>query len=329
MAKSSVYPPAPKPMANKPAANSRPEIGLRRRIREHREAAKTSWMQLWLRPFINTMTWLTLAVTLALPGMLIVVLGQMQGLAGAQSTNYQVSVFLQTVVDDKAGQAIAQKLRNKAWVTSAQFISAQQALQEFSQASGLGDIFASLSTNPIPATILIEIVDDASQSVADLAEEISLLPEVDQVILNQEWLERIRILATIAERSVIILTILLALGVVLVMASATRLQLVHHQKEMVVMKLIGGTNTYLRRPFLYSAIWSGSIAGVLACMMMALALLALQSPFGDLAASFNTNWQLHNLSGFHVLITLMGSCTLTLVATLLTVNKQLAAIETS
>ena len=318
--------PMNKPLHSSPLSN-RPEEGLQRWVREHQEAAISSWQQLWRRPLLNMLTWLTLAVTLALPGMLIIMLGQLQDLAGQVPTNHQMSVFLQLSIEDKQGQAITQQLLDHEYVDSAQFVTANQALQEFSQASGLGDVFANLTYNPIPATILIETSHHDTITVNQLAAEIGALEGVDQVILNQEWMERIQLLVSFGERGVWILTLLLALGVILVMTNSIRLQLVHHHEEMVVMKLIGGTNAYLRRPFLYAAIWYGCIAGVLACVIMAIALVVLQNPLNALAVSFNSVWLLVNLSGFNVLLALLGSCVLTLIGTLLSVNKQLAVIE--
>ncbi len=309
------------------AQRSRPEQLGKRLLREHGEVAISSWLRLWRQPLTNLLTWLTLAIALALPGTLIIMLSQAQGLANQLHTSNQISVFLSLQASTAEGQALSQQWQVHGDIHKTTFIAANDALQQFSQASGLGDVLTSLTDNPLPATILLEPVSDDPEHIQQLVQQLRQAELVDQVLVDQLWLQRMHTLVNTSQMAILILSLMLALGVLLVMGNTIRLQLENRRAEILVIKLVGGTDAYLRRPFLYTAIWSGLLAGLMACSIMAAALAALAPPLGQLAASFSSDWQLSNLGVSEVLLTILGSCLLSCAASLLTVQRQMANIE--
>ena len=309
------------------AQRSRPEALGKRLLREHGEVALSSWMRLWRNPITNLLTWLTLAVALALPGTLIVMLNQAQGLATQLHTNNEISVFLSQQTSPEQATAITQQLQQRPDIKQATLIQATNALQEFSLASGLGDILDSLTDNPIPATIIIEPQDKDANTVSQLADQLRNQEAIEQVLIDQLWLQRLQAMVETSQRATWVLAALLSSGVLLVMGNTMRMQMESRREEILVIKLVGGTDAYLRRPFLYSAFWAGLMAGFLAIIIMSLALLLLQPAFANLATSFNSPWQLHNLGIWHWLATLIGSCCLSMLAALLTVQNQLRLIQ--
>lgn len=309
------------------AQRSRPEQLGKRLMREHLEVAISSWLRLWRQPLANILTWLTLAIALALPGTLIIMLNQAQGLASQLHTSNQISVFLSLQASTAEGQALSQQWQAHGDIEKTTFIAANDALAQFSQASGLGDILNSLTDNPLPATILLEPVSDKPEDIHNLVEQLRQAELVDQVMIDQLWLQRMHTLVSTSQMATLILSLMLAVGVLLVMGNTIRLQLESRREEILVIKLVGGTDAYLRRPFLYTAIWSGLLAGLLACVIMAAALAALAPPLSQLAASFSSDWQLTNLGPMEILLTILGSCLLACSATLLTVQRQMAKIE--
>lgn len=309
------------------AQRSRPEQLGKRLVREHDEVAVSSWLRLWRQPVTNLLTWLTLAIALALPGTLIIMLNQVQSLASQLDTSNQISVFLALQASPEEGQALSQQWQTHRDIEKTTFIPATLALEQFSQASGLGDILNSLTDNPLPPTILLQPVSDNPADIQQLVEQLRRAELVDQVMIDQLWLQRMHTLVATSQIATLILSLMLAAGVLLVMGNTIRLQLENRREEILVIKLVGGTDAYLRRPFLYMAIWSGLLSGLLACAIMAAALAALAPPLGELAASFSSDWQLSNLGITEVLLTILGSCLLASGASLLTVQRQMAKIE--
>ncbi len=313
--------------ATSQAQRSRPETLGKRLLREHAEVALSSWIRLWRTPITNLLTWLTLAIALALPGTLIIMLNQAQGLADQLHTSNQISVFLSLQTSSEQAQAVAQQLQQRTDIKQVTFIAADTAMQEFSLASGLGDILQNLTDNPIPATILVEPQLKSADAIGLLAEQLRQQASVDQVLIDQLWLQRLQAMVHTSQRATWVLATMLALGVLLVMGNTMRMQMESRREEILVIKLVGGTDAYLRRPFLYSAIWAGLMAGSLAAIIMTLALTLLQPSLTDLASSFNSTWHLHNLTIWHWLVTLFGSCGLACLSALLTVQSQLRQIQ--
>jgi len=309
------------------AQRSRPETLGKRLLREHSEVALSSWLHLWRTPLANLLTWLTLAIALALPGTLMIMLSQVQSLATQLNTNNHISVFLHLETSQTQAQNVVKQLQQHPDIKHLTFIPAAAALQEFSLASGLGNILDSLADNPIPDTILIEPQGNNVAAISQLAEHLGQHKHIDQVLIDQLWLQRLQAMIQSSQRAIWVLTVMLALGVLLVMGNTMRMQMEQRRAEILVIKLVGGTDAYLRRPFLYAAFWSGLLAGIIAATMMSIALAALQPSLTNLAISFNSQWQLHNLQVWHVLLTLAGSCSLAILAALLTVQSQLRKIE--
>ena len=309
------------------AQRSRPETLGKRLLREHSEVALSSWLHLWRTPLANLLTWLTLAIALALPGTLMIMLSQVQNLATQLNTNNHISVFLSLGASQTQAQDVVNQLQQRTDIKHLTFIPATAALQAFSLASGLGNILDSLTDNPIPATILVEPQGNDANAISQLAEQLGRHKHIDQVLIDQLWLQRVQAMVQSSQRAVWVLAVMLALGVLLVMGNTMRMQMEQRRAEILVIKLVGGTDAYLRRPFLYAAFWAGLLAGMIATAMMGIALAALQPSLTNLAISFNSQWQLHNLHAWHGLLTLTGSCSLAILAALLTVQSQLHNIE--
>lgn len=309
------------------AQRSRPEKIGKRLVREHFEVALSSWSRLWLTPLSNLLIWITLAVALALPGTLMIMLGQVQNLANQLNTDNHISVFLHLDTSQTQAETLANQLQRRGDIKNITFIPAAAALTEFSLASGLGNILESLTENPIPATILVEPQENKPETIALLAEQLSGIKQVDQVLIDQLWLQRLQALVQSTQRGIWVLAVMLILGVLLVMGNTMRMQIEKRREEILVIKLVGGTDAYLRRPFLYTALWTGLFAGLLASGMMGIALGALQPSLTNLAISFSSQWQLHNLQLWHIFLTLIGSSCLAMLAALLTVQRQLRQME--
>jgi cell division transport system permease protein len=141
------------------------------------------------------------------------------------------------------------------------------------------------------------------------------------------WLDRLQALLETSQRFTYSLAILLALGVLLVVGNTVRLQIESRKQEILVIKLVGGTDAYLRRPFLYAGFWAGLFAALIAGVILQLGTSYLQPSFLLLAQSYQSDWQLEGLSWLGGLILVITSCGLSVLGASLTVGRQLRLIE--
>ena len=311
------------------ASRTKPESAGKRLLREHKEVALQSWRRLWLSPLANLLTWLTLAIALTLPASLLLLLSQAQHLGPQLNQEHQVSVFLVPNATLKQGQLLSQELLAWPDIAKVTYISADQALGNFKTSSGLADILDSLTDNPLPATLLIapENTAQTPPAVAQLTQQLRQLTLVDQVLVDMAWLDRLQAILATSQRVTYSLAFLLALGVLLVVGNTVRLQIESRKQEILVIKLVGGTDAYLRRPFLYAGFWAGLFAAVLAWLIIQLGVSYLHDPLRQLAQSYQSQWQLQGLGWVGSLVLLATSCGLSLLGASLTVGRQLRLIE--
>ena len=141
---------------------------------------------------------------------------------------------------------------------------------EFQRYSGLGNVLTHLDKNPLPTVLVIQPSESINEpeQLAALQMEIQAQPVVDHVQLDMDWLRRLHELLTLGERVVAALAVLLALGVLLIVGNTLRLAIENRREEIVVIKLVGGTDGFVRRPFLYTGFWYGIGGGVIAILLL-------------------------------------------------------------
>jgi cell division transport system permease protein len=153
------------------------------------------------------------------------------------------------------------------------------------------------------------------------------LPQIDQAVLDLEWVQRLYSMMALGKRLVIALAALLALGVLLVVGNTIRLAIESRRDEIVIVKLVGGTNAFVRRPFLYTGLWYGLGGGILAWLIIGFGLFWLSSPVAELAGLYRSQFELQGLGiGDSLMMWLCGGL-LGLAGAWLAVSRHLGAIE--
>jgi len=284
---------------------------LRDRLRSwfdhHRSTAFISWHRLLAEPLQTLMTSLVIAIALALPASLYVAIENLQQISGGIDTSARISLFLQPSTREAAIQPLREQLLTMPEIASVTYISRQQALDEFRVLSGLGDVLEALDDNPLPPVLLLQPTESLHRNFStanQLVEALQQLPQVDDVRLDMKWLQRLSGILEIGRRLAAGLGIALGLGVLLVVGNTISLAIENRHDEIVVVKLVGGTNAYVRRPFLYSGCWYGACGGLLAWTMIWVGVKWLSGSAGVLAALYQSNFLLRGLgsSGFFWLI---------------------------
>jgi len=244
------------------------------------------------RPWATALTVGVMAVALALPLGLWLVLGNVERFAGNVQQARAISVFLKPAIDVAHAQAVAQTLRGRGDIDKVELRTPQQGLEEL-RASGLGDAISALSSddgegNPLPSLLVITPKGDE----ALLASSLQQLPEADLVQHDAVWRQRLDGWLRFGGRVALVLAGLLGLGALLVVGNTVRLDIQSRREEIGVQQLLGATDGFIRRPFLYLGAWYGLAAGAFAIGLLTLAAIALRAPLAELASSYGSRFML-------------------------------------
>jgi cell division transport system permease protein len=275
------------------------------------------------------MTAMVIGIALALPAGLYLLLANLDRLSGSWEGQASLSVFLKDQVRGDAATALANQLRAWPEVAEVTLITPEQALEEFSQRSGFADALATLDENPLPAVLLVAPVLNSTDpaSAGALQEKLRQLPEIDQVQLDLQWVQRLAAILETARRAVLLISALLALAVLLVVGNTIRLEIQNRREEIVVTKLIGATNGFVRRPFLYSGIWYGVLGAATAWLVVELGFWLLEAPVHHLVGLYAGTFTLQTRPWRLLLVLQSGGIALGLLGSWLAVGRHLAAVE--
>lgn len=291
----------------------------------HRLSAADSLGRLLDSPASSLLTWLAIGIALALPAALNVALENARAVSGSWDNPARISVFLGSAVTADEAGVLRGELAARGDVAEAALVSREAALEEFAALSGFADVLASLDDNPLPHLVLVTPAEGVEPQA--LQDELSALDTVDQAVLDMAWLQRLNSLMEFGRRLVLALAGLLVVGVVLILGNTIRLAIESRRDEIVIVKLVGGSNAFVRRPFLYTGLWYGVGGGVAAALLVLLALLFLDGPVGKLAALYHSDFQLTGIGfiGSLQLVLLGGG--LGLAGAWLAVSRHLGAVE--
>jgi cell division transport system permease protein len=212
-------------------------------------------------------------------------------------------------------------------IAEVQYISADQALSEFKQLSGFGEAAAVLDKNPLPAVLVVRPNDASPEAAAALQHQLAANPAVDQVRLDLQWLKRLSAILDIVRRVTDILAALLGLAVILVVGNTIRLEIGGRRTEIEVSKLLGATDAFIRRPFLYHGAWYGFAGGLIACLLVVAAVTLVEEPVSRLAGLYGSAFALQGLGFMGALGLLAGGGLLGWTGSWLAVARHLRAIE--
>ena len=264
--------------------------------------------RLFHKPWATLLTVGVMAVALALPLGVWVVLGNVQRFAGEVQSSRQISVFLKNGVDAARANAVADPLRQRDEVGSVVVRTPDEGLQMLRAQDGLGDAIDALAStgadaNPLPyALLVVPRGDDLT-----LAESLRALPDVDLVQHDAVWRSRLDNWLRFGGRVALVLAALLGLGALLVVGNTVRLDIQSRREEIGVLQLLGASDGFIRRPFLYLGIWYGLAAGALALALLTGAWMALRAPLADLANSYGSGFTLQGVDPLQAAIVIGGA----------------------
>lgn len=281
--------------------------GLQTWLSRHTQTLMGSLGRIVQHPLATSMTMAVIALALALPLFLNVLLQNARAATANWNQAFELSVYL----DKKAGvdraEALARQLRARPDVARVRVITAAQALTEFRESSGFGKALDLLDSNPLPNALIVTPALAAStvEGTQSLKQRIAALANVEAVQLDTEWVQRLNAMLDLMRRVIWLTGALLALSVVLVVGNTIRLDILNRRAEIEVMKLVGATDGFARRPFLYSGVWYGLGGGVGAVLVVAIASALLAKPIARLVALYGSQFRLEGLR-FGAAISILG-----------------------
>lgn len=296
---------------------------------QHAQSLFSSLGRLFSTPFTSTMTIGVLAIAMALAsGFYLVVVNLQQLTSGLEASN-QISLFLRDEISEAHAKKFADNLRKNPDVQDVKLISKQQAMQEFKSFSGFGEAIEVLEKNPLPIVIQVlpkdALVD--KQKLTTLFEDFKKSTEVDFAQMDLDWVARLQAIVASAKLAAILLSTLLGLAVFFIAGNTIRLEIHNRRDEIIIAKLVGATNSFIQRPFLYTGFWIGFLSGVVAWFLVTFMMLILRSSVENLSGLYAGGFHLLFFSYLETLILLTTSTLLAVLGSLLVLHIQVKQLQ--
>lgn len=278
-------------------------------MRQHRQALGQAVGKLMAHRTSTLLGALVIGVALALPAGGYVLLANLQQLTQRLAPQPQLSVFLGREVTQMQTAALGARLAADARVLEARFVPRDQALKELAAAEGLADVVAALSQNPLPDAYVVLARSWERQGLEAFAAELRSAPGVSRVQLDSAWAQRLGALARAARIALGLLASLLGVGLVAILFNTIRLHIVTQSAEIELLRLIGATDAFIARPFLYYGLLQAIAGAMMALAMLATGIAALNIGVREVAQSYGSAFQLAFLGGAEslVLLAISGS----------------------
>lgn len=297
-------------------------------LSQHFDCWVASGLLLLRAPLASLMTVAVLGIALALPASLYLLLENVQQVSRDWNSTAQISLFLKPKVSDEAVKNLADGLYQRKEIKSIRVIHRDEALNEYKMLSGFSEALKVMEENPLPTVFIIqpleEISPDANQALYD---SLRKLPEVETAQFDMRWLHRLYAMMEVAKRGTWVLSALFALGVLLIIGNTIRLTIYNRREEIEVVKLLGATDIFIRRPFLYSGLWYGMLGGITAWIVVNLSFWWLQAPVRQLAALYHSQFELITLNFVAGMVLLIGGAFLGVMGAGFAVSRHLKEIQ--
>jgi len=257
------------------------------------------------QPFASLMIILVIAVTLAIPASLNLIVKNAHSVSSGWDNVLDFSIYLRRDVSESEAADVASLIQQRADIESVELITASAALEEFKVQSGFGRALDQLTDNPLPHTLVVRPSTlNTAQSMVRLQEELGNLPEADVVQVDTEWVQRFHAILDIVRQAIVIGASLLGTAIVIIIGNTIRLDIQNRREEIEVTKLLGASNAFVRRPFLWSGFWYGLFGGLLAVGLVYLGLYLLEPPVARLAGLYQSGIAMVSLSAVETLVLL-------------------------
>lgn len=296
---------------------------MRQWLNLHGQAMSLVLHRLRRNAWATLIMWCVMGITLALPGLLYIAIDNLNRVAGSVESEPQISLFLNLGIEAETIEGIRQKLAAHPDIANYRFVDRNTAWEELKRNSGIGAV-ADLEQNPLPDAFFVEPKKLDPVSIEHLHRDMQQLSGVEVAQLDAAWIKRLYAVLELAQKAVLILGALLGFALLAIIGNTIRLQVVTQRDEIEVSKLIGATDSFIRRPFLYAGTLYG-LGGGIAALLFLLGITALfNASVAEIAALYSSDFSLNFLDPFSSLVLLIIAALLGWLGSYVAVNRSLA-----
>jgi len=300
---------------------------IRSWLTQHRFVFFLTLKRLFFTPVTSLLSVIVMGIALSLPAGIYVLMENLQSISGQTAGSPQMSLFLKLDAKKEDIERIKQRLEEDPQIVSFQFISKDVALYQLQQNNGVADITATLVRNPLPDAFIVHTQESTSEMLEQLRMAMQKWPEIEHVQFDSAWIERLNALLKLGRFVVLMLATLLSIAIIAIMFNTIRLQILTKRDEIEISKLIGATDSFIRRPFLYFGTIQGLAGGATAWFIIALAIEAMNGELAELARLYNLDLHLQHLSSGDSISLLLFSAWLGWLGARISVASHLWQIE--
>lgn len=298
-------------------------------LERHAQTLVGSLGRLWQQPFATLLTVIAIGIALALPACLQVLVQNVRTASGGWNNALDISIYMKTDASLEQAKRVADRIRQRRDVDEVTLVEADAALVEFRRNSGFGEALDALEENPLPHALVVRPGAEhrTPAQVQALTVELKRIDGVDIVQLDTEWVSRFNAILDVIRRGVFLAAGLFALGILVIVGNTIRLDIENRRDEIEVTKLVGGSDAFVRRPFLYTGVWYGLAGGLTAGAIVAIAVAALSAPVQRIAGLYGSSFELQNVGVAGWLALLAGGSALGWLGSFIVATRELREIE--
>ncbi len=295
-------------------------------MRQHLDLLRAVLRRMFASRVGGLLNILVIGIALSLPTGMYVLLKNAQGLMEQFSGTPQISLFLSMNAQESDIAELHRQLKANEAIAGIEFVPRDRALEQLKHSTGLTDVIGSLEKNPLPDAFIVSPRQTAPDALDALRDELARLPRVDQAQLDSAWAHKLEALLRFGRLAALILASLLSIALVAVTFNTIRLQILTQRDEIEVSRLIGATDGFIRRPFLYFGAVQGLLGGLTAWAIVSSSLLLLNAPLGELSRLYASQFALQPLAPGDSLSLLLFSLYLGWLGAWLSVARHLSRI---
>jgi cell division transport system permease protein len=299
---------------------------MRAWLTHHLHSLKIAAQRFFDAPVASLFTILVIGVAVAMPTGLYLLLSNLDRAAGDIKPQAEITVFLKTELGEAQGKALANTLASQADIASVRFVSKSEGIEKL-ESAGLSDIAAGLPDNPLPHALVVTPKDTTPPTLEALGSRLRQAPESERVLMDTDWIKRLAALMGLGRDLVFMLSIMLGLALAAITANTIRLQIYAQRDEIEVARLIGATDRFIRRPFLYFGGIQGLAGGLTGGALVGVGAHLLEASVERVASAYGAQFVLGGLSGVDLMLLLGLSATLGWLGAYFAVGQALRQVE--
>ncbi|MBQ1784040.1 MAG: permease-like cell division protein FtsX [Gammaproteobacteria bacterium] len=285
--------------------------------------------ELWRTPISSVLTMAALGLALSLPTALYVLYKNVAAVADAWQESTEITLFLRKDLSDPLQQAVAHRLSLQPEIAHVTYLSPAKALAEFQSMADFGEALQYLDQNPLPATVVVIPAEEhrTPEAAKALLEKLEQASEVSFGRMDLEWVKRLHGVLALVRDAFAAVTCLLLITVLLTVGNTIRLAILAKRDAIEVMKLVGATDGFIQRPFLYTGWWFGIIGAFIALVAVSSALYYLESALSALSGLYSSQLTIIGLDLAEAGGVILIAIALGLSGAFISVRRHIAEIE--